>query len=151
MSFWERMKQGLRNFMMGRNGPDRLGVALLWAGLALNLLSSLLSGAAAKSGSSILALLVLLMMAAGYGCYFFSIYRMFSRNLYKRQAEESRFVHFWENLKTKWRQALNRFKNRKQYKYFRCPCCKTRLRLPRGKGVVTVTCKCCHTSFTQKA
>ena len=95
MSFWERMKQGLRNFMMGRNGPDRLGVALLWAGLALNLLSSLLSGAAAKSGSGILALLVLLMMAAGYGCYFFSIYRMFSRNLYKRQTEESRFVHFW--------------------------------------------------------
>ncbi|MBE5777863.1 MAG: hypothetical protein E7331_00870 [Clostridiales bacterium] len=98
-----------------------------------------------------MAILVLVLTICGYASYFFCIFRMFSRNLPKRQEEERRFVSFWERLKTSWRQAVNRFKNRKQYKYFRCPCCKTRLRLPRGRGVVTVTCKCCHTSFTQKA
>ena len=151
MPFFTRIKLALQRFMMGRYGPDRLSLVLLWGGLIVNLISSLLSGVAVKSQSSILSLFCLLLMAVGYGCYFFSIYRIFSRNLAKRQAEAQRFEGFWQRLATSLRQAKNRFKNRKQYKYFRCPCCKTRLRLPRGKGVVTVTCKCCHTSFTQKA
>ena len=76
---------------------------------------------------------------------------MFSRNLTKRQAENRRFESACARSKTQLRQAKNRFKNRKQYKYFRCPSCKAWLRLPRGKGVVTVTCSRCHTSFTQKS
>lgn len=76
---------------------------------------------------------------------------MFSRNLPKRQAENRWFEASYARAKTQLRQAKNRFKNRKQYKYFRCPSCKAWLRLPRGKGVVTVTCSRCHTSFTQKS
>ena len=66
-------------------------------------------------------------------------------DVYKRQESAC------ARSKTQLRQAKNRFKNRKQYKYFRCPSCKAWLRLPRGKGVVTVTCSRCHTSFTQKS
>lgn len=151
MSFFTKIKLALQRFMIGRYGPDRLSLVLLWSGLALNLLSSLLSGAAGKAQSALLAFLCLLLMLLGYACYGFSIFRIFSRNLSKRQAEAQRFERFWQKTSTGFRQAVTRFKNRKQYKYFRCPGCKTRLRLPRGKGVVTVTCKCCHTSFTQKA
>ena len=83
--------------------------------------------------------------------YGLCIYRMFSRNLDKRRAENRRYVTMAEKKRTERRQAKVRFQNRKTYKYFKCPGCKAWLRLSRGKGVVTITCSRCHTSFTQKA
>lgn len=147
MSFWEKIKQSLRNFMSGRNGADRLGLTLLWVGLILYILGTLIGTA---SGTFWL-LLGSLLNLAGFACYVLCIFRMFSRNLTKRQAENRRFEASYARIRTQLRQAKNRFKNRKQYKYFRCPSCKAWLRLPRGKGVVTVTCSRCHTSFTQKS
>ena len=147
MSFWEKIKQSLWNFMSGRNGADRLGLTLLWTGLILYILGTLIGTA---SGTFWL-LLGSLLNLAGFACYILCIFRMFSRNLPKRQAENRRFEASYARSKTQLRQAKKRFKNRKQYKYFRCPSCKAWLRLPRGKGVVTVTCSRCHTSFTQKS
>ena len=46
---------------------------------------------------------------------------------------------------------LNRLKNGKKYRYFTCPKCKQRLRVPRGVGSVTITCKNCGTKFDKKA
>lgn len=137
MSIWGRIKQALRNFMAGRNGVDQLTVALVWTGLGLYLLSAL-------TGWDILSLPAL----ALYGYTFF---RMLSRNTEKRAAENRRFTTLKSRLQTNVRQARTRFKNRKQYKYFRCPNCKAWLKLPRGAGVVTVTCGRCHNNFTQKA
>ncbi len=148
MSFWEKIKQTLRSFMNGRNGADNLGLAMLWTGLACYLLSSILGSFV---NSSILALLSLLFSFAGLVLYALCIYRMCSRNLDKRRAENRRYVTIMERQKKKRNQAKNRFKNRKVYKYFKCPGCKAWLRLKRGSGVVTVTCSRCHTSFTQKS
>ena len=78
------------------------------------------------------------------------VFRMFSRNLDKRRAENRRYVTMAEKKRTERRQAKVRFQNRKKYKYFKCPSCKAWLRLPRGTGVATITCSRCHTSFTQK-
>ena len=86
----------------------------------------------------------------GFAAYVFSIFRLFSRNVEKRRAENRRYVTMMEKKSTERRQAKVRFQNRKKYKYFKCPGCKAWLRLPRGSGVVTVTCSRCHTSFTQK-
>lgn len=137
MTIWGRIKQALRNFMTGRNGVDQLTVALVWTGLGLYLIS-------AFTGWDILSLPAL----ALYGYTFF---RMLSRNTEKRAAENRRFLTFKNKLLTGGRQAQTRFKNRKQFKYFRCPNCKAWLKLPRGAGVVTVTCGRCHNNFTQKA
>lgn len=148
MSFWEKIKQTLRSFMNGRNGADHLSMALLWTGLACYLLGSILSGV---QGRPFWALLSMLLTLAGFAAYAYSLYRMFSRNLDKRRAENRRYVTFMERQKKKRTQAMNRFKNRKVYKYFKCPGCKAWLRLKKGSGVVTVTCSRCHTSFTQKS
>ena len=40
MNFWEKVKQSLRSFMMGRHGADQLGMFTLIAGLVLSLLAS---------------------------------------------------------------------------------------------------------------
>ena len=43
-----------------------------------------------------------------------------------------------------------RFKERNTYKYFRCPQCKQKLRAPRGRGKIQVTCQKCHHVFQTK-
>ena len=137
MTFWNRIKQALRNLMAGRHGVDQLSVALVWVGLGLYIIAAVLN-------IGVLSLLSMLL-------YGYTVFRMFSRNEEKRAAENRRYLTLKNKLLTGGKQARTRFKNRKQYKYFRCPNCKAWLRLPRKAGVVTVTCGRCHNSFTQKA
>lgn len=148
MTFWQKIKQAFRSFMVGRNGADHLSVALLWAGLILYLLGGIVGSIAV---SVIFPILGILLNVTGFACYVLCVFRMFSRNVDKRRAENRRYVTLMEKKKTQRRQAKVRFQNRKTYKYFKCPGCKAWLRLSRGKGVVTVTCSRCKTSFTQKA
>ena len=147
MSFWEKIKQSLRNFMSGRNGADRLGLTLLWTGLILYILGTLIGAAS----GTFWMLLGSLLNLAGFACYVLCIYRMFSRNLTKRQAENRRFESACARSKTQLRQAKNRFKNRKQYKYFKCPQCGVRLRLTRGCGEKNIVCSQCKHTFHVKA
>lgn len=134
---WQKFKAGLRNFMSGRNGADQLSFALLISGIVLSLLSTLL-----RFG---------LLYYVGLAAYIWAIFRMFSRNIAKRREENTRFINFRQNYRSSIRQFFTRLKNIKKYRYFRCPECKARLRLPRKVGEVTVTCGKCHHQFRQKA
>lgn len=134
---WQKFKDGVRNFMIGRNGADQLSMAMLIAGIVLSLLTAI-----TKLGIfNLLGLIVLIL----------TIFRMFSRNLEKRRAENQKFVNFRANFGTNAKQLMNRLKNMKKYKYFKCPQCGARLRLPRKVGEVTVTCGKCKNQFKQKA
>ena len=134
---WTRIKMALAGFMQGRNGVDNLGWHALWAGLILSLASSFL-------GSMLLSL-------AGNVLYFYALFRMLSRNVVKRQAENTRYVSFMNNWQKELKQFFLRLKGTKEYKYFRCPSCKCRLRLRRGCGEKHITCPVCKNQFDQKA
>jgi len=71
-------------------------------------------------------------------------YRVFSKNIVKRQSENA-----WYLSKKKY--IKQRISQRKQYKFFDCPKCHTHLRIPRGVGEVTITCKNCGHKFDGKA
>lgn len=137
MSFLQKAKDGLRRFMTGRRGADEFSLALLIAGVVLSMLSSV-----TRIG---------LFYLIGLVAYGFSIYRMFSRNLQRRYAENAKFLTFWRGWRSNLKQFVNRVKNLRKYKYFKCPECHARLRLPRKVGEVTVTCGKCHHAFKQKA
>ena len=137
MSILQKIRAGLQKFMAGRRGADELSMALLIVGVVLSMLSTIFR----------LPVLYWLSLAA----YIFSLYRMLSRNLEKRYAENATFLKLWRGKSSAVRQSVNRMKNIKQYKYFKCPECKSRIRLPRGVGEVTVTCGKCHHAFKQKA
>ena len=134
---WTRIKMALAGFMQGRNGVDNLGWHALWTGLILSLVSSFL-------GSMLLSL-------AGNVLYFYALFRMLSRNVVKRQAENTRYVSFMNNWQKELKQFFLRLKGTKEYKYFRCPACKNRLRLRRGCGEKHITCPVCKHQFAQKA
>lgn len=137
MSFLTKMKVALMRFMQGRNGADNLGLAALWIGLILNLLDTFL-------GTGLLSL-------AGTVLYFYALWRMMSRNVYKRAAENRQYMVFANGLSTRVRQFFLRLKNSREYKYFKCPQCKVLIRLKRGCGEKQIHCPKCGCDFTQKA
>lgn len=134
---WQKIKNGFRNFMIGRHGSDQLSFALLLGGIILSLLTSI-----TRIG---------IFYYIGLAAYIWSIFRMFSRNRVKRAAENQKYLNFRNQFKSNTSQFFVRMKNAKKYRYFRCPECKARLRLPRKVGEVTVTCGKCRHQFRQKA
>lgn len=137
MTMLQKIKSALNKLMTGRRGADELSLMLLVSGLVASMIGSMLR----------FGLLNLL----GLACYGFAIFRMFSRNLEKRYAENAKFVGAWRSASANTRQFINRMKNIRKYKYFKCPQCHARLRLPRGVGEVTVTCGKCRHEIKQKA
>ena len=137
MSFLQRAKAILTSFMAGRYGSDQLGLLTLSGGLVLSL-----AGSFANLGVLSLAGLIL---------YGITLFRMFSRNKEARIRENQKYLSLSSGWIRKIRQFLRRLKNRKEYKYFRCPECRVLLRRKRGCGEKSITCAKCGHQFQQKA
>ena len=137
MSFLERLKMSVARFMQGRNGSDSLGFFTLVVGLICSLSAGFFG--------------IPIMTYIGLGLYVYTLFRMFSRNREKRLAENRKYLTLSSNVKTKSLQFVRRVKNRKDYKYFRCPNCRVLLRLKRGTGEKEITCVRCKHQFRQKA
>lgn len=131
------MKEKFRRFMAGRYGGDDLNQFLCIASLAL-LVVAMISH-------------VQLFYYAGLALLIYSYYRMFSRNISKRTAENYRFYTFKENLASGWRAKRSQWASRKQYRYYTCPQCKQKLRVPRGRGRIQISCPRCGTQFIKKS
>ena len=134
---WLKIKSAFRNFMRGRYGGDKLSLALLIGGIAFSMLTSFTQ--------------ITAFYYVGLALYIVAIFRMFSRNVVRRATENQKFLAFFSRIFTAVRQFFVRLKNCGKYKYFRCPQCGVRLRLPRKVGEVTVTCSKCRNQFRKKA
>ena len=126
----------LRRFMTGRYGGDRLSMVLL-------VLALILSFAASLTGLQILSVI-------GYAVIALCLFRMLSKNIVKRRLESDKFNKIMFPVISWFRMAKNRAINVKTFRYFTCPSCKTKLRVPRGKGSITITCPKCKTRFEKK-
>ena len=131
----------MARFLYGRNGADQLCWALFIAELVLSLLPALVPGQAFAAFIHYTTLFL---------CVYL-LFRMFSRNLQKRAHENEIYLQKTNKWRTSLHQARVRFKNRKQYKYFKCPQCGVRLRLTRGCGEKNIVCSQCKHTFHVKA
>ncbi len=129
-------RQRTARFMAGRNGNDQFNVFLIVCSLALILLSAILRG---KLFLLVIALLV------------YIYFRMFSRNVYKRQEENGRFLRAKYKVSSRFRLLGERWKQRRDYKFFVCPSCRATLRVPKGRGKIKIVCRKCGASFTGKS
>ena len=126
--FSSKLSALLRGFMAGRYGTDRLNMVILCAGLV----ASLLSVWTQSQG------LNLVFFVLSYGLMIWAIFRSLSRNTYKRYLENRKFL-----------QLITRVKDR-QNRYFDCPKCRQVVRVPRGKGKISITCPRCKEKFIRK-
>ena len=140
MSFFQKIGNSLARFMYGRNGADHLGLALIWASIALNIVNIFVKKDAAYLVVN-LASTVLMVWA---------IFRMFSKNLQKRRAENARFLEkVWWPVKRKLGAAKQQAKD-KDHKYFTCKTCGAICRVPVGKGKIIITCPKCGAQIQAK-
>ena len=134
------MRDRLTRFMTGRNGNDQLNTCLLVITVVLMLLAGIFS----KSLGIVLYPLTLLLLGLVY-------FRMFSRNVFRRREENEKFLRLLQRGRTWLRLRKERWVQRRDYKFFTCPFCKTVLRVPRGKGKIKLVCRKCGTSFFGKS
>lgn len=129
--------------MYGRNGMDQLNRALFYAYLGL-WLAEITLNVLLKSHlvTSIFEGMLFVLMI-----YIFA--RMFSKNLYKRRAENQRWVNFAWRIKSGRRNAAARRADR-EHRYFTCKNCKTICRVPIGKGRIVITCPKCGAQIQAK-
>ena len=126
--FMNKLRVGFRRFMQGRYGGDKLNITLIWVAFGSYILSLLIPVEAIKLG---LILFSYLLIA-------WALFRMLSRNTYKRYQENRKYL-----------QLLERVKDR-DHRYYDCPRCRQPVRVPRGKGKIAITCPKCRERFIRK-
>lgn len=80
----------------------------------------------------------------------FDLFRIFSRNISKRRAENAKFLELAGPV-IRWFKLRRTIHRDKDHCYFKCPNCGQQLRVPKGKGKITVTCRSCGVSFEEKS
>lgn len=128
-NFLRRLGAKLQQFMMGRYGTDKLNTAILVTGFAVCVLAIFFRR----------SLLGLLLTTVSYGLMIWGVFRSLSRNTYKRYQENRRYLIFVDRIKDR------------EHKYFDCPRCKQPVRVPRGKGKISITCPKCKEKFIRKS
>ena len=131
------MREKLRQFMIGRYGTDGLNQFLSIASLVL-LLIAIISR-------------VSLFTYLGAALLIFCYYRTFSRNISKRTEENYKFYTLKDRADNKFKGWKEQWANRKVYHYYRCPQCRQKLRVPRGRGRIQMSCPRCGTHFIKKS
>ena len=125
----------IQRLMYGRYGVDQLSVFLF----ALYLVFYLLSVVFHNSFFSLLSMAPIL----------WAVFRMFSRNIVRRRGENARFMTV-AGPAIRWIKLQRTIHRDKEHRYFKCPNCGQQLRVPRGKGKITVTCRSCGASFEEE-
>jgi DNA-directed RNA polymerase subunit RPC12/RpoP len=129
------MKEKLRHFMIGRYGVDELSRFILMFDCALMVISFLIRSNVLNS----ICILILVL------CYL----RMFSRNHSQRYKENQIYLRYYNRVSAKLAQFKYNLNQRKIYHIYKCPTCKQKIRVPKGKGKISITCPKCKTEFVK--
>ena len=124
-----KFSQGLRRYMEGRYGTDKLNNAILSIALGLCIVALFIP----------VKLINLIAHMLAYVLMFWAISRSLSRNTYKRYQENRKFLQFFDRLRDR------------QHRYYDCPKCRQMVRVPRGKGKIAITCPRCREKFVRKS
>lgn len=137
------MKQKFLQFMYGRNGMDHYSRFLIYVVLVLIVLRMLIGGALDGAVGAVLWYASILVLVYAY-------FRIFSKNISKRRAENSKYFQYQAKAVNAVRDWRERRRQSKDFCFFRCPSCKSMLRVPRGKGMIRITCRKCGNAFERK-
>ena len=130
------IRNAIRRFMYGRYGNDQLNLFLIGLYLLLYLVYMF-------TRLELLNAAIFVLLAV-------TLFRLLSRNLERRQLENARFMWVAGPFLS-WLRLRRTIRRDKEHVYFKCPSCGQHLRVPRGRGKITVTCRSCGASFQEKS
>ena len=126
-----RMREKLQRFMAGRYGVDELSkfyFILTFVFLILSMITR-----------------VGIFYLLGIALLIYTYWRTFSKNISKRYEENQKYRTARYKVVAKWGLFKKHFAQRKEYRFFHCPTCKQKVRVPKGKGKICITCPKCRT------
>lgn len=129
------MREKMMRFMQGRYGNDRLGQVMLVAALICMVLSLFRIPFISTVGLVVLIL---------------TYYRMFSRQIGKRAAENQKYLQLEWKLRARLQRRKQAVAQSRTHRIFKCPKCKQKLRVPRHRGRIAISCRKCGTEFIRK-
>lgn len=127
----------MQRFMVGRHGVDEFGRFISALTLVFLVLSLIVKWDFFYWG--------------GLFLIFYSYFRMFSRNIPKRYAENQKFLTLRYKVTAKWSLMKKHMAESKTHRFFKCPQCKQKVRVPKGRGKICITCPKCRTEFVKKS
>lgn len=133
----EKMRMNwFRKFMIGRYGVDQLNMALLILSVLVTLTASFIRQP--------------IVSYIGYIPVVICVMRMLSRNVQRRHMENYKFIMLINPIYSWYKKVQNKAKDSKTYVHFKCPSCWQGLKVPRGKGRITITCPKCRKQFKER-
>lgn len=130
------MREKLQQFMWGRYGNDRFNQFLMICSLVCLVISFL--------GVRLFYLAAVALMVYVY-------FRMFSRDRSKRAAENQWYLKKQMKVRGFFQGKKREFSQRKQYRIYKCPGCGQKLRVPRGRGRIAISCRKCGHEFIRRS
>lgn len=130
------MREKIYRFMMGRYGNDRFNRFLTILSMVFLILSMF----------RIPFVYILALVCLGYAWF-----RMMSKNTYKRSLENNKYMQYEYKIKQWFSKIKWRFQQSKTYHIYKCPSCKQKIRVPRGKGKIEIRCPKCGQTFIKKS
>ena len=126
-------KNKVEDFMRGRNGADELGIATLELAVILAIVNIF-------ANNTVLYVLILLLIA-------YAVFRMVSTDVNRRRKESMAFASKLGPARPWITNPAAALRNARTYKHATCPNCHQRVRVPRGKGHIRITCPRCKQKF----
>ena len=130
------MKERMQRFMAGRYGNDQLNQFIFIVAIISMVLEII-------TRQSLFYTLTLVLLILAY-------VRVFSRNINKRYEENMKFLQKKDAILNKFRKQKYYAAQRRNFHIYTCPQCKQKIRIPKGKGKISITCPKCRTSFIKK-
>lgn len=133
----EEAQRKLGAWAIGRNGADDLSSACTNVAVVLVVVNLV-------SRNSAFAVVALLLLA-------YSWYRISSKDVARRRSENAEAARRVGPVLSWLANPVAAAREARMYKHLTCPSCGQRVRIPRGKGKVRVTCPRCHARFDGRA
>ena len=133
-----RFRDRFAMFMAGRNGVDQLSRFINVVALLFLVVSLFISHDLARFIVSTVGILLMV----------YSYFRIFSKNYPARNKENQWFCRLLYGRKQGYTKANTT--DKKTHKIFKCPKCKQKIRVPRHRGKICITCPKCRTEFIKK-
>lgn len=130
------VRRWMLRLMAGRYGGDQLNLLLM----ALYVVFYIVYLFTRMLVFELLALILIIV----------SLCRSLSRNLEARRAENNKLLQLARPIARRWNTFRCRTHDR-EHRYFKCPNCGQQMRVPRGKGRITVHCRSCGAVFEEKS
>ncbi len=127
----------MMQFMQGRYGADQMGQMLS----AVSMVFLIISLFSRNQAWFLLAVIGIV----------YNYFRMFSKNISKRYAENQKYLKMTAGIRGKLASWKSQLAQRKIYHIYRCPGCKQKIRVPRGRGKIEIRCPKCNTRFVKKS